>query len=75
MFSALVEILVEIILGGTDFGLGLLFGIFRVFRVLIVVVGFLIIFLLFQLFRLGCWTFWRGRGTGPGGEDEIGRAI
>jgi len=30
-------------------------------------------FLLFQLFRLGCRTFRWGRGTGSGGEDEVGR--
>jgi len=28
---------------------------------------------LFQLFRLGCRTFRWGRGTGSGGEDEVGR--
>ncbi len=57
-------------LGRTDF-----FDIFRVFSRVSCGCWFLIIFLLFQLFRLGCRTFWRGRGTGPGGEDEVGRAI
>ena len=32
-------------------------------------------FFLFQLLRLGCRTFWRGRGTGPGDEDDVGRVI
>ncbi len=54
----------------TDF-----FGVFRVVSRANCGCWFLIIFLLFQLFRLGCRTFWRGRGTGPGGEDEVGRAV
>jgi hypothetical protein len=32
-------------------------------------------FSLFQQFRLGSRTFWRGRGTGPGDKDEVGRVI
>ena len=55
-------------LGRTDF-----FGIFRVFSRVICGCWFLIIFFLFQLFRLGCRTFRWGRGTGSGGEDEVGR--
>ncbi len=68
-FSALVKILAENILGWTDF------FVISCFRVLIVVVDFLITCLLFQLFRLGCRTFWRGCGAGPGDKDEVGRVI
>ncbi|MFN9899332.1 MAG: hypothetical protein ACK55Z_11180, partial [bacterium] len=30
---------------------------------------------LFQRFRLGCRSFWRDCGAGPGDKDEVGRVI
>jgi hypothetical protein len=69
MFSCTGKILVEIILGWTDF------LVFFVFSRVNCGCWFLITFLLFQLFRLGCRTFWRGRGTGPGDKDEVGWVI
>ncbi len=67
-FPALVKILAEGIL--VDFYCGS-------FRVLVFKMRLLISnkFSLFQRFRLGSRAFWRGRGTGPGGKDDVGRVI
>ncbi len=67
-FPALVKILAKGILVGFYCGS---------FRALVFKMRLLIPnkFSLFQRFRLGSRAFWRGRGTGSGGEDDVGRVI